>query len=137
MPHELPHRPNEGRRDERRRDRPRAGGSTPRPPVGRDPHRGARAAGVIVPELQGLAVGDRVPDSRDWSVFFTVVALEPEGAGATRLLIRARGDAEPWYARLALGWVIGIGGFEIGAFAVNRRQRVAPLLSRREAAPTT
>ena len=32
----------------------------------------------IRPELQGLEVGDRVPDSRDWSVFFTVERLEPE-----------------------------------------------------------
>ena len=31
-----------------------------------------RSADRIVPELQQLAVGDRVPDSDDWSAFFTV-----------------------------------------------------------------
>ena len=30
----------------------------------------------IVPELQQLTVGDRVPDSHDWSVYFTVEALD-------------------------------------------------------------
>src|SRR5512133_578766 len=36
-----------------------------------------RSADQIVPELQHLAVGDRVPDSHDWSAFFTVQAIEP------------------------------------------------------------
>ena len=39
-----------------------------------------RSADRIRPELQDLRVGDRVPDSPDWSVFFTVAALEPERA---------------------------------------------------------
>ncbi len=99
-----------------------------------------RSAEVIVPGLQGLAVGDLVPDSRDWSAYFSVVALVPEralvlystrhimppmrsnefswafvlkptAAGGTRLLIRARGRIEPRYARLVLGPLIGIGDF--------------------------
>jgi hypothetical protein len=78
-----------------------------------------RSADAIVPELQHLSVGDRVPDSRDWSAFFTVRTVEPGHAlvlhstrhilrpmrsneftwafvlkarneGSTRLLIRAR-----------------------------------------------
>jgi hypothetical protein len=87
----------------------------------------ARSADEIVPALQGLAVGDRVPDSPDWSVFFTVRRVDPgralvlhsarhvlppysdvdfswafvlAGAGdATRLLIRARGSWEPVWPR--------------------------------------
>lgn len=39
-----------------------------------------RSAELIVPELQGLAAGDLVPDSRDWSAYFSVVALVPERA---------------------------------------------------------
>jgi hypothetical protein len=39
-----------------------------------------RSAERVHPELQNLSVGDRVPDSPDWSVFFTVAALEPERA---------------------------------------------------------
>jgi hypothetical protein len=99
-----------------------------------------RSAETIVPELQALAVGDRVPDSRDWSAYFDVVALEseqalvlhstkhvmrpmrsneftwafvlrPEGEAATRLLIRARGRMEPRFARVLLGPLIGVGDF--------------------------
>jgi hypothetical protein len=39
-----------------------------------------RSADRIVPELQQLAVGDRVPDSDDWSVFFTVEVVAPPHA---------------------------------------------------------
>jgi hypothetical protein len=98
-----------------------------------------RSSDVIVPELQSLAVGDRVPDSRDWSTYFHVVELQPEralvlhstrhvirpmrsneftwafvlrpeGAG-TRLLIRARGRMEPRLARILLGALISVGDF--------------------------
>jgi hypothetical protein len=99
-----------------------------------------RSSSTIVPELQELAVGDRVPDSRDWSAYFHVVVLEPEralvlhstrhvlkpmrsneftwafvlvpaGEGATRLLIRARGRIEPRLARVLLGPLISVGDF--------------------------
>ena len=99
-----------------------------------------RSAERIVPELQALAVGDRVPDSYDWSVFFTVVELVPERAlvlhstrhllkpmrsndfswafvlrpartGRTRLLIRARGRMEPRLARVVLEPAISVGDF--------------------------
>jgi hypothetical protein len=87
----------------------------------------ARSADRIVPELQQLAVGDRVPDSEDWSVFFTVAEVEPGRAlvlrssrhllppyravdftwafilrdtrAGTRLLIRARTSYEPAWPR--------------------------------------
>ncbi len=45
--------------------------------LSRDQH---RSADRIVPELQHLDVGDRVPDSDDWSAFFTVEAIEPPHA---------------------------------------------------------
>jgi hypothetical protein len=99
-----------------------------------------RSSDVVVPELQDLSPGDRVPDSRDWSAYFTVAALaparalvlhstrhvmppmrsneftwafvlRPAGPGRTRLLIRARGRMEPWWARLLLGPLIGLGDF--------------------------
>jgi hypothetical protein len=99
-----------------------------------------RSSDTIVPELQELAVGDRVPDSRDWSAYFHVVALDPEralvlhstrhvlppmrsneftwafvlsplGDDATRLLIRARGRMEPRLARILLGPLISVGDF--------------------------
>lgn len=99
-----------------------------------------RSADRIVPELQELHVGDRVPDSRDWSAFFTVAAVEPgralvlhstrhllppmrtidfgwafvleaAPAGRTRLLIRARVRCEPRWAPLALAPLIGIGDY--------------------------
>lgn len=38
------------------------------------------SADHIVPELQTLSVGDRVPDSPDWSVYFTVERVEPDHA---------------------------------------------------------
>jgi hypothetical protein len=38
------------------------------------------SADRIVPELQQLEVGDRVPDSDDWSAFFTVETVEPPHA---------------------------------------------------------
>jgi hypothetical protein len=108
-----------------------------------------RSAAVIVfPGLQGLSVGDRVPDSQDGPAFFTVAALEPERAlvlhssrhimpsmrsnefswafvlgpqaeGVTRLLVRARARVEPWYARLALALLIGPGDF-VNATAMLR-----------------
>jgi hypothetical protein len=99
-----------------------------------------RSADEIRPELQDVQVGDRIPDSRDWSVFFTVAQLEPDralvlhstrhvlkpmrsidfswafvleprGAEATRLVIRARARCEPRYALSALAPLLGIGDF--------------------------
>jgi hypothetical protein len=110
-----------------------------------------RSADRIRPELQDLRVGDRVPDSPDWSVFFTVAALEPERAlvlhstrhllkpmrsidfswafvlrrrpaGGTRLIIRARSRGEPRWAVLALAPLIGVGDF-LNASAMLRAIR--------------
>ena len=94
-----------------------------------------RSADRILPELQQLAVGDRVPDSVDWSVYFTVEAVEPPHAlvlhstrhvikpietidfswafvigalpnGRSRLVIRARARYAPRWARLFVELVI-------------------------------
>jgi hypothetical protein len=99
---------------------------------------GERSADRIRPELQDLKVGDRVPDSRDGSVFFTVASLEPgralvlhstrhvlkpmrtidfswafvldpAAAATTRLLIRARARCEPREALLLLFPLLGLG----------------------------
>ncbi len=82
-----------------------------------------RSADHVIPELQGLAEGDRVPDSTDGSAWFTVRRLDRDRAlvllstthplpvyedarftwafvledrgGSTRLLLRARMDCTP------------------------------------------
>ncbi|HEY7197518.1 MAG TPA: hypothetical protein VH306_10040 [Gaiellaceae bacterium] len=95
-----------------------------------------RSADEIHPELSSLDVGDRVPDSADWSTYFDVVDVEPPRAlvlrssrhlvwpvreldfswafvlrnepfGGTRLLIRSRVDYEPWWAWPLLELVVG------------------------------
>ena len=100
----------------------------------------ARSADRIRPELQDLEVGDRVPDSLDWSVFFTVKALEPEhamalhstrhllrplrtidfswafvlqatGPSSTRLIIRARVRAQPLLVWRIVSPMIGLGDY--------------------------
>lgn len=102
----------------------------------------------IRPELQALAVGDEVPDSSDWSVFFTVAELEPERAlvlhssrhllwpmksvnfswafvlapvsdTETRLLIRSRGSCAPRAARVVVEVLIGPADF-VNAMAMLR-----------------
>jgi hypothetical protein len=109
---------------------------------------GERSADRILPELQDLKVGDRVPDSRDWSVFFTVSSLEPARAlvlhstrhllkpmrtidfswafvlepaqdRTTRLLIRARARCEPREALLLLFPLLGVGDY-VNASAMLR-----------------
>ncbi len=99
-----------------------------------------RSSDSIRPDLQDLRIGDRVPDSPDWSVFFTVEQADPghalvlrstrhllkpmrevafswafilreDGVGGTRLIMRARVDCEPRRAWLVLGGLIGLGDF--------------------------
>jgi hypothetical protein len=99
----------------------------------------AGSAERVRPELQGLVVGDVVPDSDDLSVFFTVAELDPTRAlvlhstrhllppvraidfswafllaphdAGTRLLMRARVTVEPWWARPILPLLIGPGDY--------------------------
>jgi hypothetical protein len=108
----------------------------------------------IVPELQQLAVGDRVPDSEDWSVFFTVEKVEAPHAlvlhstrhvigpiktidfsraffihevspGTSRLPIRARTSYTPRQALPFVELVIGSADFvNAGAMLGGIKQRV-------------
>jgi hypothetical protein len=113
-----------------------------------------RSADRIVSELQQLAVGDRVPDSDDWSAFFTVEAVVPPHAlvlhstrhvikpiktidfswafvirevsrGKSRLLIRARTNYTPRRALPFVELVIGPADFvNAGAMLRGIKQRV-------------
>lgn len=98
------------------------------------------SADEIVPELQRLAIGDQVPDSADWSAYFTVVTVDAPHAlvlhstrhiikplrtidfswafvvravdgGKSRLFIRARTNYTPRWAAPFVELVIGIGDF--------------------------
>ena len=100
----------------------------------------ARSTERVRPEFQHLEVGDRVADSPDGSVFFTVMEIElcetlvlhstrhvfgpvrsvsfswafhlaPVGEDESRLTIRARVWYEPWWARLIVGPLIAVGDF--------------------------
>jgi hypothetical protein len=108
----------------------------------------------IVPELQELERGDRVPDSDDWCVYFTVAEIEPPHAlvlhstrhvikpirtvdfswafvirqvtpGKSRLLIRARTSYTPRRAFPFVELVIGPADFlNAGAMLRGIKQRV-------------
>jgi hypothetical protein len=98
------------------------------------------SADRIVPELQQLEVGDRVPDSDDWSAYFTVAGVDPPHSlvlhstrhvmkpirtidfswafvireiapGRSRLLIRARAAYTPRSALPFVELVIGPADF--------------------------
>jgi hypothetical protein len=118
-----------------------------------------RSADELQSELQHLEVGDLVPDSADWSVYFTVVEVEPPHVlvlhstrhvispirtidfswafvlrelpnGKTRLLIRARTRFTPSWARAFAELVIGPADF------VNVLGMLHGIKSRAEQAPT-
>jgi hypothetical protein len=107
-----------------------------------------RSAGCILPELQRLEPGECVPDSDDWSVYFTVRAVDPPHAlvlystrhvlrpirtirfswafvtreiapGKSRLLIRARTSYTPRWAAPFVELVIGPADF-VNASAMLR-----------------
>ena len=99
-----------------------------------------RSGEELRPELQHLEPGDRVPDSADWSVYFTVAQVDAPHAlvlhstrhvikpiqtidfswafvlrecedGKTRLLIRARARYTPGWARPFAELVLGPADF--------------------------
>lgn len=97
----------------------------------------ARSAEHIVPELQQLAVGDRVPDSDSGDSYFTVARVDPPHALVlrshthplpmyrdvdfswafvaaddgyrTRLIMRARVSYTPVWPRSLVRWLIAVG----------------------------
>ena len=122
------------------------------------------SAGRIRSDLQHLEVGDRIPDSPDWSVFFTVEHVEPRRAlvlhstrhlikpmraidfswafvldsaagDRTRLIMRARARCQPRAAWLALGALIGIGDFVNAAVCCAASSDAASGLRRRGRPP--
>ena len=97
-----------------------------------------RSSDEIRDDLQSVSVGDRIPDSLDWSVYFTVEEIVPEralvlrstrhllrpmrsidftwafvlqplGEDRTRFLIRARARYAPRWSWLILGVPYGVG----------------------------
>ena len=60
----------------------------------------ARSATRIRPDLQGLAVGDVVPDSDSGVSFFTVARLDPERA----LVLRSTTHPLPAYRDVDFTW---------------------------------
>jgi hypothetical protein len=113
-----------------------------------------RSADHVVSELQQLAVGDLVPDSDDFSTFFTAEEVDPPHAlvlrssrhvikpirtidfswaivirgvapGQSRLLIRARANYTPRWAAPFVEWVIGPADFvNAGAMLRGIKKRV-------------
>jgi hypothetical protein len=112
------------------------------------------SANRVVAELQQLDTGDRIPDSDDWSVYFTVAAIDPPHAlvlhstrhlikpireisfswafvvhaiapGKSRLLIRARTNYAPRWALPFVELVIGPGDYvNAGAMLRGIKKRV-------------
>lgn len=60
----------------------------------------ARSADRIVAELQDVAVGDRIPDSADGSVYFTVAAVDPP----TALVLHSTRHLLPPYSAVDFSW---------------------------------
>lgn len=122
-----------------------------------------RSADRVVPELQRVDAGDRIPDSDDLSTFFTVLTVEPPHAlvlystrhvikpirtisfswafvvretapGKSRLLIRARTSYTPRWAAPFVELVVGPADF-VNASAMLRgiKKRVEAASPRSEA----
>lgn len=83
-----------------------------------------RSSEEIREDLQSLAVGDRVPDSMDWSVYFTVEAVEPERA----LVLRSTRHLLPPMRSIEFTWafVLEPTGIRKTRFTVRARARYAP-----------
>ena len=64
----------------------------------------ARSAETIIPRLQDLAVGDRVPDSESGASFFTVARLEP----ARALVLFSTTHPLPAYTDVRFSWAFAL-----------------------------
>jgi hypothetical protein len=123
------------------------------------------SAEEIRPDLQHLERGDRVPDSDDWSVYFTVATVDPPHAlvlhstrhvimpirridfswafvlralpgGRTRLLIRARANYAPRWAVFFVELVVGVADYlNAGAMLRGIKARAEGRTAMRPTAP--
>jgi len=80
----------------------------------------ARSAETIIPGLQGLAVGDRVPDSDSGASFFTVARLEP----ARALVLFSATHPLPAYTEVRFSWAFVLDDVD-GATRLVMRARTA------------
>ena len=81
----------------------------------------AHSAQRIVPELQGLAVGDRVPDSPDGEkAYFTVVRLEPPRV----LVLLSRTHPLPLYEDAEFTWAFVVEEHGPGRSRLLMRARI-------------
>ena len=76
----------------------------------------ARSATTIRPELQQLKVGDRIPDSPDWSAYFVVTTIDPGRA----LVLHSTTHLLKPYRDLQFSW----------AFVLQRRHEGTRLIMR-------
>lgn len=84
----------------------------------------ARSAERIVPELQRLAVGDRVPDSDSGTSFFTVARLDPERV----LVLHSQTHPLPMYRDVEFAWSFVLAGDGPGTRLIMRaRASYAPV----------
>ncbi len=65
----------------------------------------ARSARRIIPDLQRLEVGDRIPDSESGASYFTVARLEPPHA----LVLRSHTHPLPMYRDVNFSWAFVAG----------------------------
>jgi hypothetical protein len=70
-----------------------------------------RSSEELRADLQDLAVGDRVPDSPDWSVYFVVDELEAE----QHLVLRSTTHLLPPYKNLMFTWTFALRPLDEGA----------------------
>lgn len=80
----------------------------------------ARSAERIVPELQDLAVGDRVLDSDDGTASFTVAVLDPPRA----LVLLSHTHPLPIYRDVAFAWAFVVEDRDPGTCRLLMRARV-------------
>jgi hypothetical protein len=83
-----------------------------------------RSSDRIIEELQTLSVGDRVPDSPDWSVYFTVAKVEADHA----LVLRSTLHILPPMRSIEFSWAFVLQPIDTTStrFLVRARARYAP-----------
>jgi hypothetical protein len=83
-----------------------------------------RSSDEIREDLQSLSVGDRVPDSADWSVFFTVESVDPDRA----LVLRSTRHLLPPMRAIDFTWAFVLEPIdtERTRFLIRARARYAP-----------